>query len=181
MLCRVIEQERALESEDGMGLLWYTNRVYGDFILKIDWRVKRRSDIHGTGLPPSGIHVGSYPFAVSVNPSTNIAYVANLDDDTVSVIDGKINKVTTNITVGKNPYAVSINPSTNIAYVANHGDDTVSVIDGRTNTVTATIPVSQFPSAVSVNPSTNIAYVANRGDNTVSVIDGKTNTLKPIK
>jgi 3-keto-disaccharide hydrolase len=44
---RVIEQERALESEDGMGLLWYTNRMYGDFILKIDWRVKRRSDNSG--------------------------------------------------------------------------------------------------------------------------------------
>jgi hypothetical protein len=44
---RIIEQERALESEDGMGLLWYTNRMYGDFILKIDWRVKRRSDNSG--------------------------------------------------------------------------------------------------------------------------------------
>ena len=44
---RVIEQERALESEDGMGLLWYANRMYGDFILKIDWRVKRRSDNSG--------------------------------------------------------------------------------------------------------------------------------------
>ena len=32
----VIEQERVLESEDGMGLLWYTNRMYGDFILKTD-------------------------------------------------------------------------------------------------------------------------------------------------
>ena len=35
---QVIEQEKALESEDGMGLLWYTNIMYGDFILKIDWR-----------------------------------------------------------------------------------------------------------------------------------------------
>ena len=33
---QVIEQGRALESEDGMGLLWYTNRMYGDFILKIN-------------------------------------------------------------------------------------------------------------------------------------------------
>ena len=43
----VIEQERALESEDGMGLLWYSNRMYRDFILKIDWKVKRRSDNSG--------------------------------------------------------------------------------------------------------------------------------------
>ena len=44
---QVIEQERVLESDDGMGLLWYTNRMHGDFILKIDWRVKRRSDNSG--------------------------------------------------------------------------------------------------------------------------------------
>ncbi|HYA82214.1 MAG TPA: DUF1080 domain-containing protein [Candidatus Bathyarchaeia archaeon] len=44
---QVIEQERALESEDGMGLLWYTNKMYGDLILKIDWKVKRRSDNSG--------------------------------------------------------------------------------------------------------------------------------------
>ena len=44
---RVIEQERALESEDVMGLLWYTTRMYGDFILKIEWMVKRRSDNSG--------------------------------------------------------------------------------------------------------------------------------------
>ena len=44
---QVIEQTRALESEDGMGLLWYTNRMYGDFILKIDWKVKRGSDNSG--------------------------------------------------------------------------------------------------------------------------------------
>jgi len=41
---QVFEQEMALESDDGMGLLWYTDRMYGDFILKIDWKVKRRSD-----------------------------------------------------------------------------------------------------------------------------------------
>ena len=27
---QIIERERALESEDGMGLLWYTNRMYSD-------------------------------------------------------------------------------------------------------------------------------------------------------
>ena len=55
-----------------------------------------------------------------INPSTNIAYVANNVDNTVSVIDGKTNRVIATITVGKSPYAVSVNPSTNIVYVANY-------------------------------------------------------------
>jgi hypothetical protein len=30
---QIIKQERALESEDGMGLLWYAKKKYNDFIL----------------------------------------------------------------------------------------------------------------------------------------------------
>jgi DNA-binding beta-propeller fold protein YncE len=40
----------------------------------------------------STINVGINPYDVSVNPNTNKAYVANWDDNTVSVIDGRTNK-----------------------------------------------------------------------------------------
>jgi cytochrome c len=33
---QIIKQERALESEDGMGLLWYTKKKYNDFIREND-------------------------------------------------------------------------------------------------------------------------------------------------
>ena len=121
--------------------------------------------------------IGDGPIAVSVNPSTNIVYVANYDNNTVSVIDGKTNRVIANVTVGTSPNAVSVNPLTNIVYVTNYDDNTVSVIDGKSNKVITTISVGTSPNAVSVNPSTNTAYVANRDDNTVSVIDGKTNRV----
>jgi YVTN family beta-propeller protein len=120
------------------------------------------------------IPVGADPFAVSVNPSTNTVYVANSDDGTVSVINGKTNNVIDTITVGQNPRDVSVNPSTNTVYVANSDDGTVSVINGKTNTVTANITVGQYPRAVSVNPSTNTVYVA---DLFVYAINGKTNTV----
>ena len=44
---QIIKQERALVSEEGMGLLWYTKKQYNDFILKIDWKVKRKNDNSG--------------------------------------------------------------------------------------------------------------------------------------
>ena len=53
----------------------------------------------------SGIH-----HRISVNPSTNIVYVTNMGDNTVSVIDGKTNSVITNIKVGNSPNGVSVNP-----------------------------------------------------------------------
>jgi YVTN family beta-propeller protein len=117
------------------------------------------------------------PVDVSVNPKTNIAYVANLVDNTISVIGGKTNTVITNIQVGAIPLAVSVNPETNVVYVANSESKTVSVINGTTNTVITNIQVGATPTAISVNPSTNIAYISNFADNTVSVINGKTNTV----
>jgi len=62
-------------------------------------------------------------------------YVANYDNNTVSVIDGKTNRVTSTIHVGISPNAVSVNPSNNIMYVANSRNNTVSIIDGKTNRV----------------------------------------------
>src|SRR5919197_1488724 len=42
-----VEYDNALQSEGGMGLLWYTKRKYNDFVLKVDWKVSRRNDNSG--------------------------------------------------------------------------------------------------------------------------------------
>ena len=67
--------------------------------------------------------IGAEPYGVSINRLNNIVYVVNSGSNTVSVIDGKTNKVTATITVGTNPVAVSVNPSTNIAYVSKYYND----------------------------------------------------------
>jgi hypothetical protein len=36
----LIEYDKLLQSEGGMGLLWYTKKKYKDFVLKVDWKVK---------------------------------------------------------------------------------------------------------------------------------------------
>jgi Domain of Unknown Function (DUF1080) len=43
----LIECDKSLQSEGGMGLLWYTKKKYKDFALKIDWKVSRRNDNSG--------------------------------------------------------------------------------------------------------------------------------------
>jgi Domain of Unknown Function (DUF1080) len=44
---RFVLVDKSLQSEGGMGLLWYTKRKYKDFILKADWKVSRRNDNSG--------------------------------------------------------------------------------------------------------------------------------------
>ena len=42
-----IEYDKSLQSEGGMGLLWYAKRKYKDFVLKINWKVNRKNDNSG--------------------------------------------------------------------------------------------------------------------------------------
>lgn len=43
----VLKGEGALQSEGGMGLLWYTKKTYRNFILKLDWKVSHKADNSG--------------------------------------------------------------------------------------------------------------------------------------
>ena len=145
------------------------------------------SAIDGAMSTVTPIGVGFIPSAIVVDPGTNMVYVANSGGNSVSVIDGDPNTVTTNtviktLTVGGNPNAVAIDPSTSRIYVVNSGGDSVSVIDGdpntvTTNTVIATVSVGPTPNAVAIDPFTHRIYVANSGDNSVSVIDGDPTTV----
>ena len=126
---------------------------------------------------------------VAVNPMTNMIYVSNYNDQTVSVIDGTQNTITATIPVPGYPAGIGVNSSSNTVYVAlgaQTGVGSLAVINGSTNSVTTTIPVDQAPFAVAVNPTTNMIYVTNNfgavggqnnDDGTVSVINGSTNAL----
>jgi YVTN family beta-propeller protein len=50
------------------------------------------------------IQVGHSPIAIAVNPRTNTIYVANYDDNSVSVIDGKANKVVAKVQFRTEPF-----------------------------------------------------------------------------
>jgi YVTN family beta-propeller protein len=126
----------------------------------------------------SNVPVGGDPTGISINPNTNLVYVANYLDDVVSVIDCKSNKVIENITVGTSPLGIAVNPITNTIYVANADSDNVSVIDGATNAVEKNVDVGDYPQSVDVNPNTNMIYVANYDSSTISSLDGKTNTVR---
>src|SRR3972149_7042684 len=77
----------------------------------------------------STISVGSKPYGVGVNSSTNRIYVSHYNSNTVSVIDGATNTVSSTISVGSHPFGVGVNSSTNRIYVANSNSNTVSVIE----------------------------------------------------
>jgi len=143
----------------------------------------------GCGATPATVSVGASPQAVAVNRATDTAYVANLSDNTVSVVNGgSCNGTTTSgcgatpptVTVGNAPYGLAIDTTTDIVYVANSADDTVSVVNGANCNATTvascvsseTVPVGQAPYGVAIGSSStpHSVYVANDTDNTLSVL-----------
>lgn len=107
------------------------------------------------------------------------AYITNLSDNTVSVIDatangnGYISKIPLGTSV--QPYGVAISSDGTRVYISNQTSKTISVIDALTDpnnpTVINTIGLTNTPSGLAVNSAGTRLYVANYDVGTVSVID----------
>jgi YVTN family beta-propeller protein len=127
------------------------------------------------------VAVGSDPYGVAVDETTNTIYATNAGSgsNSVSVIDGYSNTVAATVAVGTAPYAVAVNEITGNAYVANFLSDNVSVINGSNNTVATTVAVGSVPYGVAVDETTDTVYAANSGSNSVSVIVPATVNASP--
>src|SRR5262249_684944 len=135
------------------------------------------------------INVGTRPLGIGVDELKDRIYVANYDNDTASVIDGKNNIKIKDIPVGNGPIGIGVYREAHRVYVANCGNEellwkcngnTVCVSDTLNNSkIGKDIPVGRGPVAIGVDSFKHRIYVVNKIDNTVSVINGtKDNNTK---
>src|SRR6267143_1580906 len=134
-------------------------------------------------------HALSEPFGIAFDLANKNVYVANYESNTVSVIDGRSNRITHTIPVGVNPNQVAHDPANQEIYVSDSGSTTVSAISSTDNKVVATIatdPVTPSsgeygPFWLAFNPTNNEMYVTNYNfpspSDTVVAINGTTNTV----
>jgi len=147
------------DSPFGIALDPITDTVYvtdlgvsdqGDTVSVIDGATCNALVRSGCGDTPATVTVGSGPFGIAVNPTTDTVYVANTgqlfvtaDGHTVSVINGATcnaevtsgcGQATATVTVGRAPFGVAVDQATNVIYVVNNTggdtDATLSTIDG---------------------------------------------------
>ena len=75
------------------------------------------------------IQLGNTPTNIDVNPITKLVYVTNMQDNSVSVIDGKTNSVMKgDIQLGNTPTNIDVNPITNLLYVTSLNSNSVSLL-----------------------------------------------------
>lgn len=113
------------------------------------------------------VGVGETPTGVAVTPNGAFVYVANLNNDTVSVIRASDWSPVASIPV-KSPAKVAITPDGAFAYVTNYfGQSTVSVIRTSNNTMVATVPVEGIRTwGIAITPDGAFAYVTDLSNNT---------------
>ena len=164
----------------------------------VNGAVCNASDTSGCGQTWPTVAVGNNPTAIGFDPRTDTIYVANSDDNTVSVIDGSTCKAgdtsgcgqtAATIAVGSNPIAVGVDPNTDTIFVGDKFDGTVSVIDGSVCNGKDTSGCGQTPFTLGVgtpnwersegrlityDPTTQQLFVPVIGDSDMAVIDGNT-------
>jgi YVTN family beta-propeller protein len=116
------------------------------------------------------LKVGAGPVSIAVNGANGMVYVANGDDGTVSVIDGKTDQVLTTVPATKHPYAIAANSTTGKVYVSRTYGDAITVIDGTTNRSTDITMGS--PDFIAVDAMRDKIYLLGYEGGTVTVIDG---------
>ena len=111
------------------------------------------------------------------------AYIPNINDTTVSVVDTGTNTLITNIEVGTRPSSAVVTPDGTKVYVTRNVDPagSVVVIQTSTNTVLTTINVDRSPTDLAISPDGSTLWVANfngvGSNRTISKIDTSTDMV----
>src|SRR4030095_14473257 len=113
------------------------------------------------------------PRDVAIDTANNVAIVANLNGNSVSLIDLNSNSlvIPEPIPVGTNPISVAYYREKNIALVANYQSNNVSIIDLTNKARIRDITVGLKPVDIAINPQTKKAIVVNSDTNDISVLN----------
>jgi YVTN family beta-propeller protein len=116
---------------------------------------------------------------IAVTSDNRLVWVANWDNDTVSVIDvtNDANKKIAEIPVGREPQSVAISPDNRAVYVTNRVGGTVTVLNAQTGRTAGLIYVGVEPFGCALTADGRKLYVANFASSDVAVIDTTRNEL----
>jgi len=130
-------------------------------------------DLAGPGVTGS-IVVGNRPDDVAFNASGTTAYVTNINDGTVGVINTATGTQTTTYPVAAAPLRILVGPGSSALYVTLGNGDLV-VLDAGTGAPLKTIAIGDAPNGLALDAGAGRLYVSSTAG-TVTVINTATNT-----
>ncbi len=113
-----------------------------------------------------------------LNDKGDTLYVANMDVNTVSILDAKSKKIKSEVSVGKEPQQLTLSPDGQYVYVSCLFDNQVDVISIKKKKVVDSIEVGIQPYGLVTSPNGDTLYVANYQSGTLSIIDTNEREVK---
>lgn len=115
-----------------------------------------------TGKSLAQITTGLQPGAIAINSAAETAYIAEANNDTITLIDLKSNKKSgefeskpdPKLPFGSMPNALAIDSKTNRLYIANAGNNAVALFDLKSRKLLGQIPTDWYPSALILKSNT---------------------------
>lgn len=120
------------------------------------------------------IPCGSLPHSMHIDKRRNIMVIANMNDDSITLVDCKKNTVIKNIRVGAYPTKAVFSPNGDYIYVceSNLGlnyKGSISIISLKNFQILNRVKVGNSP--VDMYLDTSFCYVSNFGDGSISIVD----------
>src|SRR5690606_11842404 len=127
------------------------------------------------------ISTGKGPHGFRISNDSKIAYVANMGEDSVSVIDLQSFKEKEKIQVGTAPATTGVTSDGNTLIATINKDNALAIIDLKSGEINK-VDVGNGPVQVYIEPNNQFAYVANQGtednpDNSVTKVDLKSKKI----
>lgn len=123
----------------------------------------------------STVDTGKGPHGFRISADSKSAYIANMGEDTVSVVNIGSMKEEKRIKVGAAPVTTGVTSDGETLVATLNGENALAVVDLATEKVDK-IPVGTGPAQVYIDENDQFAYVANQGteeapSSSVTVID----------
>jgi len=109
--------------------------------------------------------------------ASEVAYVSNEKDNTLSVIDMERFEVIDTIEVGKRPRGITLSKDRRQLYICASDSDAVQVMDLSTHEIVNMLPSGEDPEQFALHPNDRHLYIANEDDALVTVVDTETNRV----
>lgn len=133
-----------------------------------------RIDLAGPTVTTS-FQVGTRPDDITFNAGGDKAYVTNLDDNSVGVINPSTGVQTKTYHVAGQPFRILVGPGGGSLYVTLSNGNLV-VLDAATGAVDTTITIGATPNGMALNPSAGRLYISAADAGTVTEINTSNNT-----
>lgn len=108
---------------------------------------------------------------IVMNKAGNMIYIANIDVNTVTIVDSKTKEVKAEIPVGNGPSHLTLSPDEKSLYISCRYDNQIDVISIEKEKIIDSIDVGIEPYGVITSQNGQKLYVANYRSSTISVID----------